>query len=390
MRKTCVSGRSVRPSSRQTKPRRAGVTAKSSSGSCGSPSPSLKIRACTRRSRFCCRSASPGCGNATTTRWPPRTNAPSSFSASASPRATKAGRCASNANCCPAGSVSRSAAPLNGTGSSPSSAQTVRTSSACQTRSGPPGTGRTRSVGIATGLVVVAQRRLVQIEAPFDGGIDHAGLEWMQRALGERRERAHLLDLVAPELDANGLAPRRRKHVDQPAAHRELTALVGTIDALVARERKRLGELLEADLFAGRDPDRLGPRIRRRHRLGQGGRGCSDETSRRENVERAGTLADEVRHRLETGAPVHAAARQHRDALLAEEPGSAFRRVARVLVFRREQDERAGRALHAARRAAAAAPARTRAPQQERPPRSSSDGRSRGAPGRTDAESCGP
>ena len=190
-------------------------------------------------------------------------------------------------------------------------------------------------------FVVVAQRRLVQIEAPFDGGIDHGGLEWMQRALGERRERAHLLDLVAPELDANGLAPRRRKHVDQPAAHRKLTALVCTIDALVARERKRLGELLEADTFAGRDPDRLGPRIRRRHRLGQGGRGCSDETSRRENVERAGTLADKVRHRLETGAPVHAAARQHRDALLAEEPGSAFRGVARVLVFRREQDERA-------------------------------------------------
>ena len=38
---------------------------------------------------------------------------------------------------------------------------------------------------------------------------------------------------------------------------------------------------------------------------------------------------------------MHAAARQHRDALLAEEPGSAFGGVARVLVFRREQDERA-------------------------------------------------
>ena len=39
----------------------------------------------------------------------------------------------------------------SGTGSSPSSSQTVRTSSACQTRSGPAGTGGTRSVGIGIG-----------------------------------------------------------------------------------------------------------------------------------------------------------------------------------------------------------------------------------------------
>ena len=43
------------------------------------------------------RSASPRCGNATTTRWPARTNDASSCSASASPRAATAGRCASNA-----------------------------------------------------------------------------------------------------------------------------------------------------------------------------------------------------------------------------------------------------------------------------------------------------
>ena len=38
----------------------------------------LEQRASTRRSRFCVRSASPRCGKATTTRWPPRTKAASS------------------------------------------------------------------------------------------------------------------------------------------------------------------------------------------------------------------------------------------------------------------------------------------------------------------------
>ena len=141
--------------------------------------------------------------------------------------------------------------PSNGTGSSPSSSQTVRTSSACQTRSGPPGTGRTRSVGNRQSPCRRRERRLVQIQAALDSGIDDRGLDRMQCALGERRERAHLLDLVAPELDAKGLAARRREHVDQPAANRELAALVGALDTLVARERKRLGELLEADPSPG-------------------------------------------------------------------------------------------------------------------------------------------
>ena len=82
----------------------------------------------------------------------------------------------------------------------------------------------------------------------------------MQCALRERRERPHLLDLVAPELDAQRLATRRREDVDEPTADGELAALVGALDTFVARERERLGELLEADSSAGRDPDRLGPR----------------------------------------------------------------------------------------------------------------------------------
>ena len=57
----------------------------------------VRARAARSSTRLSCRavrSASPRCGNAISTRWPPRTCARSSFSASAMPRAAMAGRCA--------------------------------------------------------------------------------------------------------------------------------------------------------------------------------------------------------------------------------------------------------------------------------------------------------
>ena len=150
-RKTCVSGRRARPRSRQTKPRRAGLTANRSSASSGSSSPGSSRRASTRRRRFWVRSASPWCGKATVVRSPPRTSARSSFSASARPRAAIAGRWASKANGCPAGSGSSSTARSSRTGSSCSSSQTLRTSPGCQTKSGPSVIGTTRSSGSRVG-----------------------------------------------------------------------------------------------------------------------------------------------------------------------------------------------------------------------------------------------
>ena len=44
---------------------------------------------------------------------------------------------------------------------------------------------------------------------------------------------------------------------------------------------------------------------------------------------------------IQAGAPVHAPARQHRDAFVAEEPRGALRRVTRVLILGSEQNERA-------------------------------------------------
>ena len=150
LRKTCVSASSTRPSSRQTNPRRAGATAKRSAGSAASASPSASIGASIFRRSAACRSASPRCANATTTRFPERTNPASSFSASARPRAAMAGRCASNACGCACGNGSSSVAPPRAIGARPSSSATRRTSFGCQTRSGARSTGGTRSAGIST------------------------------------------------------------------------------------------------------------------------------------------------------------------------------------------------------------------------------------------------
>ena len=239
LRKTCVSGRRTRPSSRQTKPRRAGETAKRTCGSSGSTSPgsSSARRRGAAGSRV--RSASPRCGNATTTRWPARTKRVSSFSASASPRAASAGRCASNANGWPGRQrVELAHVRRRSIGSRPSSSQTWRTSSGSQTRSGPAGSSGDEVVGRPDGASSSSQRRLDEVEAPLGGRVDDRLVDGVQRALRERRERADLLDLVAEELDPQRLAAGRREDVDEPAAHGELAALLDALDALVARRAR--------------------------------------------------------------------------------------------------------------------------------------------------------
>ena len=86
----------------------------------------------------------------------------------------------------------------------------------------------------------------------------------MQSALRERREGADRLDLVAEELDPERLAARGREHVDEPAADGELSALVDPLDALVTRERKLLGETLDAGLLARGEIDPPGTPAGRR------------------------------------------------------------------------------------------------------------------------------
>ncbi len=308
--------------------------------SSGSLSSGSRIRASTLRSMFCVRSASPRCGNATTTRCPERTSAASSVSASARPRAAIAGRCASNENGWLCGNESSSVVPFSEIGWSLSSSQMRRTSSGWKTKSGARSSGATRSFGTGPDLALVPVPVLHQVEPPLGRRIDRARLDRVQRALRERRERANRLDLVAEELDAQRLAAGRREDVDDAAAHRELAAVVDALDALVAGDRERFREPLDADLASRAELERLRSRARRRQRLRERAGRRADEPAGGEDAERAGPLADEMRRRLEPGLPADAAARQEPDLLLAEEPGRRLGGVAGVGVLGQQADER--------------------------------------------------
>ena len=101
-------------------------------------------------------------------------------------------------------------------GSSPSSAQTRRTSSGCQTKSGGRVEQRHEVVRhlVRGGVVVVRERRLVQVGDSLGRRVDDRVLDRVQRTLREGREGAHLLDLVAEELDraaARGPSSGRRR-----------------------------------------------------------------------------------------------------------------------------------------------------------------------------------
>ena len=80
------------------------------------------------------------------------------------------------------------------------------------------------------------------------GELDPLGLA--QRALGEGREPADRLDLVAEQLQAGRPLLGRREDVEDAAADRELAALLDLVDALVAGLDEQLGDVVEVDLLA--------------------------------------------------------------------------------------------------------------------------------------------
>ena len=98
-------------------------------------------------------------------------------------------------------------------------------------------------------LQQLAQRRVVLVGAGQRGGpfADRVGeqqlaaagrvelVDGVGGALVGDGERAQLADLVAPELDADGVLGGRREHVDDAAAHRELAARGDHLDAGVGQ-----------------------------------------------------------------------------------------------------------------------------------------------------------
>ena len=99
-------------------------------------------------------------------------------------------------------------------------------------------TGGTRSSGTLGRSRLVRQGHIGEVAAAFRGRVHDGVVDRVEGALSERRERAHLLDLVAEELDAERLAARAREHVDDAAADGELPAILDAIDTLVAGEAR--------------------------------------------------------------------------------------------------------------------------------------------------------
>ena len=189
--------------------------------------------------------------------------------------------------------------------------------------------------------VVVRERRLHEVGAALGGRMDPRGVEGAERSLREGRERADRLDLVAEELEADRLPARRGEDVDDAAADSELAAFLDAIDPGVAGEGEVLGEAVGAGLVADLEDERRGPRVGRRHPVGDAERRGADEPAAGEDLERTRALADEVRRGLEPGLPADAAGGEQPDVLLAEEPGRGLGGVPGVVVVGQQADERA-------------------------------------------------
>ena len=142
-----------------------------------------------------------------------------------------------------------------------------------------------------------------ELGPPLRRRIDGRIGDRVQRPLGEGREDADLLDLVAEELDPQRLPTGGGKDVDDPAPHRELPALLGSLDPFVACERERLRQPFDTRLLPDLEPNRRRPVPRRRHPLGHCDRRRADETAPREHVERARPLPDEMRWRVQARKP---------------------------------------------------------------------------------------
>ena len=162
-------------------------------------------------------------------------------------------------------------------------------------------------VGAAVGVLERGDLgELAVLGGELGGGRDLDPLRLAQRALGERREPAQRLDLDVEELDADGALLGRRVDVEQPAAGRELPAVLDLVDALVARgdelaERSRRGRAARrprarsrAGAARGRAPSPTARR-RRRRRPAPPRPGEASSTA----VQRRDAQPDEVRRRGE-------------------------------------------------------------------------------------------
>ena len=99
----------------------------------------------------------------------------------------------------------------------------------------------------------------------------------LERALVGDLEPAHLLDGVAPELDADRVLLGRREDVDDAAAHGELAALLHQLHPGVREVDQPAHDVVGVDLLALHERDRLEVAEPAHLRLQQRPDGCDDD-----------------------------------------------------------------------------------------------------------------
>jgi hypothetical protein len=183
------------------------------------------------------------------------------------------------------------------------------------------------------------------VELGGGGKLDPLGVA--ERALGEGREPADRLDLVAEQLDPRRALLGGAEDVEDAAADGELGTLLDLLDALVARGRETGDDLVEVDLLAGGDRQARRAQGGVGHRLGQ--RRCGGDDDRvlliAQGVERVDAQSDQVRRRSDVRGEAGTARGIETDAARRQVGAQIGRQVAGRTVVRGDQQRRpAGKA----------------------------------------------
>ena len=119
-------------------------------------------------------------------------------------------------------------------------------------------------------LVLEGQlRQLPVLRGELRGGRELHPLGVIEGALSEGREPADHLDLVAEQLQPRGPVLGGPEDVEDPAADRELPALLDLVDALVSGLHQPIGDLVQVDLGAALEREARRAKRRVGHRLGE-------------------------------------------------------------------------------------------------------------------------
>ena len=115
--------------------------------------------------------------------------------------------------------------------------------------------------------------QLAVLERELGGRVELEALGLAERALGEGREPADRLDLVAEELEPRRPVLGRAEDIEDVAANRELPPLVDLLDPLVAGLDEQLGDVADINLLPLVEDEALGAKGSIRNGFGEcGGR----------------------------------------------------------------------------------------------------------------------